>query len=30
LPNVDLAPARLATALVGFGVLLFGLIWEGE
>lgn len=30
LPNVDLAPARLATALVAVLLLIFGLIWEGE
>ncbi len=29
-PNVDLAPARLVTALVAVALLLFGLIWEGE
>ena len=29
-PNTDLAPARLATAAVAIGLLLFGLIWEGE
>ncbi len=29
-PNVDLAPWRLATALIAVGLLLFGLIWEGE
>jgi len=29
-PNVDLAPARLATAVVAVALLLFGLIWEGE
>jgi hypothetical protein len=30
LPNVDLVPARLATALVAVLLLIFGLIWEGE
>jgi len=30
LPNVDLVPARLATALVAVALLIFGLIWEGE
>ncbi len=30
LPDVDLVPARLATALVAVALLLFGLIWEGE
>lgn len=30
LPNVDLAPARLATALIAVALLIFGLIWEGE
>lgn len=30
LPNVDLVPARLVTALVAVALLLFGLIWEGE
>ena len=29
-PNVDLAPARLGTAVVAVALLLFGLIWEGE
>lgn len=29
-PDVDLAPGRLATALVAIALLLFGLIWEGE
>jgi hypothetical protein len=29
-PKVDLAPARLAMALVAVALLLLGLIWEGE
>jgi hypothetical protein len=29
-PNVDLAPARLATALLAVALLVFGLTWEGE
>jgi len=29
-PSVDLAPGRLATALIAVALLLFGLIWEGE
>ncbi len=29
-PNIDLAPLRLATALIAVALLLFGLIWEGE
>lgn len=29
-PSTDLAPGRLATALIAIGLLLFGLIWEGE
>jgi hypothetical protein len=29
-PDTDLAPARLATALVAVALLVFGLIWEGE
>lgn len=28
--DVDLAPARLATALVAVLLIVFGLIWEGE
>jgi hypothetical protein len=30
LPDVDLAPARLATALVAVLLIVFGLVWEGE
>ena len=29
-PNIDLTPARLAAALVGLLLLLFGLIWGNE
>jgi hypothetical protein len=29
-PNIDLSSARLAMALVGLLLLLFGLIWENE
>ena len=29
-PNIDLAPARLSTALVAVALLIFGLVWEGE
>lgn len=29
-PDVDLSAARLATALVGLLLLLYGLIWEGD
>ncbi|HUJ00793.1 MAG TPA: DUF5985 family protein [Usitatibacter sp.] len=29
-PSIDLAPARLSTALLAVVLLLFGLIWEGE
>lgn len=29
-PSMDLTPGRLATALIAIGLLLFGLIWEGE
>jgi len=28
--DVDLAPARLATALIAVLLIVFGLIWEGE
>lgn len=30
LPGVSLATWRLATTLAGLGLLLYGLIWEGE
>lgn len=29
-PNVDLVPGRFSTALLAVGLLLYGLIWEGE
>ena len=29
-PNIDLAPARLFTAVLAIALLLYGLIWEGE
>jgi hypothetical protein len=29
-PEVDLYPARLAAALVGLLLLIFGLVWEGD